>query len=292
MGIKKFRVTIFCIFLAIICWLIIPILARGASKIHTENLNITGNCNKYIKTITLGDQFKIKVKQNNKKVKGLSYTSTDTSVVNVTSSGVVTAISIGKANIKIYKNKHKLASMKITVTDTLPRTLFIGDSRTVYLFNKKNIELCGDIRDNIVVYARGGAPSSYINEVLNKEDLSKYDTVISWMGANDRGNFNSYKKYYKRILKSGTRLIIIKVGPVKEDSLDEMGKIWCNTNITNRYNSAMTKWAKKNNVTVLNLNKYITNNVKSYTEDGIHYLPKPNTNIWNKILEKLGIIFI
>ena len=73
------------------------------------------------------------------------------------------------------------------------RVLFIGDSRTVDMFSAKKGEINGKVYNNITVYAKDGATYGYLKSTLKKVKLKNYDVVVSWMGANDHGNFEKYR---------------------------------------------------------------------------------------------------
>ena len=250
-----------------------------------ENLYVTSNNRVFTKDVVIGDHFKITVYQKKRiKTKALKFKSTNSSVASIDSNGNITALNYGRSKIKIYKGHHLLCTLTVSVVSSIPRTLFIGDSRTVYMFNVKNIELCGVIKDGMYVYARGGAQFWYINEVIEKLDPGTYDTVVTWMGANDRGSFKNYKYCYNEITSMGKKLIVCTVGPVTDSLLDDIGIRVFNNGLMVKYNKELKKWAKRNSTPIIDLYGFIRKKkLRVDSSDGVHYLPKPNTKIWKYI---------
>lgn len=293
---KKRITTIICSAIMLICmFLFCPI----ASKLHLsvqahaaadEKLYVTSKNRLFSKDVLNGDTFKINIYEKKKvSAKKLKFSSTNSGVASIDSSGNITAHSLGKTTIKIYKKHHLLCSLKLRVVQSIPRTLFIGDSRTVYMFNVKNIELCGVIKNGMYVYARAGAQFWYINEVVEKLDPDSYDAVVSWMGANDRGSFTNYNYCYNEIISMGKKLVLCTVGPVTDSLLDEIGIIVFNNGLMVKYNKALKKWAKNNNINVIDLYAFIRKKrLRVDSSDGVHYLPKPNTKIWRYICSRFS----
>ncbi|WP_044913174.1 SGNH/GDSL hydrolase family protein [Butyrivibrio sp. WCE2006] len=167
------------------------------------------------------------------------------------------------------------------------RIFFIGDSRTVDMFDKDATEIfdykAGDIR----VFARDGCVCTYMYDVMNQYGADEFDTVVSWLGCNDNKDVDSYKIIYEEILSKGKKLVICTVGPTADEYLSGD---WDVTNYPNQYiisfNQKITEWAGSHGIKVIDLYSYVSNNIE-ISQDGIHYNPKPTTAIWNHILSEL-----
>ncbi len=292
---------------AVLLWmcfiLAFPLFLQGNFAIHAKAANdekvyISTNKRLFQKSVLKNETFQIKIIDYGKRLKPstLKFSSSDESIASVDSSGQITTHELGKAKIKVYTKKwhHYLCTFTVKVQEEIPRILFIGDSRSVYMFNRQNVELCGDIRDGMYVYARGGAQASYVKEVINAVDPNTYDTVVTWMGANDRGQFKEYKKYYKKILRMNKKMVVCTVGPVKDALLDDIGKICFNSKLMEKYNHALDKWADENDVYLVDLYDWIfKKRLKIDSNDGVHYLPRPTKRIWRHIIkhvEKAGVV--
>lgn len=168
------------------------------------------------------------------------------------------------------------------------RVLFIGDSRTVDLFSSKKHAIKGAVRNNITVYAKDGAGFDYMVDVIDDVGLENFDVVVTWMGANDRGNFSQYRKYYKKLLKTGVRLILCTVGYSDNNKLaDEGDELYYNNNIMCRFNTSLKKFAKKYGIETIDLYTYTKKHVAVQSNNGVHYIPKPTKKIWNYTVKKL-----
>ncbi|WP_026510586.1 SGNH/GDSL hydrolase family protein [Butyrivibrio sp. LC3010] len=167
------------------------------------------------------------------------------------------------------------------------RIFFIGDSRTVDMFDKDATEIfdykAGDIR----VFARDGCVCTYMYDVMNQYGADEFDTIVSWLGCNDNKDVDSYKIIYEEILSKGKKLVICTVGPTADEYLSGD---WDVTNYPNQYiisfNQKITEWAGSHGIKVIDLYSYVSNNIE-ISQDGIHYNPKPTTAIWNHILSEL-----
>ncbi len=292
---KRITIILSSAMLLICILLFCPLTSKINLSLHTfaasdENLYVTSKNRLFTKTVVKGDVFKITIIEKKKvKAKNLSFKCNDTSVATIDKTGTIRALNNGKAKITVYKKKghHKVCTFTIDVVDSIPRTLFIGDSRTVYMFNQKNVELCGVVKNGVYVYARAGAQFWYIDEVMGKVDPNTYDTVVTWMGANDRGSFTKYKYCYNEIVSSGKRLILCTVGPVQDYYLDEIGSVVFNNGLMLKFNRSLKKWAKKNSVSTIDLYSYILKKgLRMDPKDGVHYLPRPTTKIWKRILKQ------
>ncbi len=168
--------------------------------------------------------------------------------------------------------------------------LFIGDSRTVDMFSAEKSEIRGKVYNNITVYAKDGGTYAYMRDTLKKVNLNKYDVIVSWMGANDHGNFDKYESYYKKLnKKKDLNLVLCTIGYSDNSKLGDLGDcLYYNDGIMQRYNEGLTKWAKKNDVTTIDLYKFTKCNIDARDNNGVHYVPNPTTEIWNYAVKKIN----
>ena len=168
------------------------------------------------------------------------------------------------------------------------RVFFIGDSRTVDMFSGKKSKIENKSFGNMIVYAKDGATISYLKYVVKTEGISSDDTIITWMGANDRGNFKPYSKYYNKLIKKGLRVILCTIGCSDNNKLhDEGDRLYYNDGIMKSFNKKLIKYANKNELDVIDLYKYTKKHIKVQPDNGVHYLPKPNKKLQNHILYKV-----
>ena len=168
------------------------------------------------------------------------------------------------------------------------RLLFVGDSRTIDMFFDSDDEIDGMQSDGITIYARHGNGFPYLTEAVEKCGMDHFDTLITWMGANDRGIFNSYRAYYEKLLRSGKQLVVCTVGPTEDEHLIDIDKKRYKNSLMVSFNKQLTEWATAHDVAVIDLYSYITeNHIRIDPADGIHYMPRPTTGIWEYILESL-----
>ena len=168
------------------------------------------------------------------------------------------------------------------------RLIFIGDSRTIDMFYDSDEEIAGEEHDGVLVYGGHGCPYEYLEALVEVIPVTKDDTLVTWMGANDRGNFPPYGALYNRLLEEGVRLVVCTVGPTGSD----LAEVWYNEPYDNKYmqqfNTGLIAWAAQNNVPVIDLYSYVSRNVEIDMTDGVHYLPRPDPVLWGYILEKLS----
>lgn len=107
----------------------------------------------------------------------------------------------------------------LTPNASLGRIVFVGDSRSVGMFTNLERVINGVSHNGITVYAKHGEDFSYLKAQIKKHGLKNFDTLVSWMGANEGGDFSPYKKYYESILASGKQLVLCTVGPTKDSAL-------------------------------------------------------------------------
>lgn len=175
-----------------------------------------------------------------------------------------------------------------TVTEPQePRLIFVGDSRTIDMFADSDEPLEGEEHDGVLVYARHGHAYDYLESLVTGIGVNEKDTLVTWMGANDRGIFPPYGALYNRLLEEGVRLIVCTVGPTGSDLVE----VWYNEPYANEYmqqfNRDLMTWAAANDVPVIDLYTYVSRNVEIDMSDGVHYLPRPDPVLWGYILEKL-----
>ena len=168
------------------------------------------------------------------------------------------------------------------------RVLFVGDSRAVDMFTSKSGSINGKKKDGIKVYARDGATFAFLQESVSKCKLKNFDTLVVWMGTNDSGNFSNYKSYYNKLIKKGKKVILCKVGPIKDKLLSDAWRpYFSNSGTAKKYNSSLKKWADKKAVDVIDTYTYVRDNVK-FRSDGIHYKAASSKTIWPFIMGELA----
>ncbi|WP_026494952.1 Ig-like domain-containing protein [Butyrivibrio sp. WCD3002] len=261
------------------------------AELLTKEYTLKNSSQPYYKKLDLGKDLQLvlysgKVQANPAKCK---FTSSNKKVATIDKDGVIHSVKTGRTviNVKEKKTGRKLKII-LSVADESTRTLFIGDSRSVDLFTAKPGTYEGYVKHDMVIYTADGAADSYAEKIFKYTDLSDYDTVVSWLGANNYGNFSPYKKIYNKFLSRGLNLILCTVGAVKPEYFPEGDEHYFGVNIIGHYNSCLKKWAKgKSRVSVIDLYKYTKNNVYIETRDGVHYLPKPTKVLWKYIVKKV-----
>ncbi|MCR4991053.1 MAG: hypothetical protein K6A38_09340 [Lachnospiraceae bacterium] len=163
------------------------------------------------------------------------------------------------------------------------RILFVGDSRTIDMFADSDETLSGAVHDGITVYAKHGYGFDFMKESVNSFGTDNFDILISWMGANDHGNFDSYRSYYSSLIESGKTVILCTVGPTDDEHLVSYDHPNYENVMMLKYNESLLSFAKEKGIKVIDLYTYISNNISIDPADGIHYTPRPTTSIWNYI---------
>lgn len=287
---KKFVKWSVCLILAICLFFDVQTSERVVAKAakaqtsYEKQYKVSTNNTAYKKYMSKGSSTKLNIKKGNKKLnpRKVKFTSRNKKIATVDKNGVVHARKTGKTDINV-RYKGQTCVIKLTVTKKFSRTVFIGDSRTVDMFEARKSQIKGAVHNHIQVFAKDGGTVQYAQDVITTLDWENYDTVVLWMGANDRGNFKPYEKLYNQLYGLGKRMILCTVGPVNEAVLtDEDLTFFSNGKIKN-YNTNMKKWASAHGVGVVDLYPYIEENV-NYSYDGIHYDPKPTTELWHHIL--------
>ncbi|MBQ6589868.1 MAG: hypothetical protein IJI01_14485 [Butyrivibrio sp.] len=170
------------------------------------------------------------------------------------------------------------------------RIIFTGDSRTVDMFYGDRGEIWGEYHDGIPVYCRDACQSDYMINAINSFGMDNFDTLVTWMGCNDYGNFSPYESYYNTLLAQGKNIVVCTVGPTDNNTLaNDFDREYYTNERQVAFNNSLVSWANSNGVKVIDLYSYIAGNGNLYINpaDGIHYMPQPTTEIWNYILSCL-----
>lgn len=167
------------------------------------------------------------------------------------------------------------------------RIVFFGDSRTIDMFADSDANIYGESHDGIVVYGGHGKGYGFLQQELDKYGYGNFDTLVSFMGANDRGNFKNYQTYYEGLLAQGKKLVLCTVGPTVDWRLNAFdAPNYPNSNME-YYNKQLTEWANAHGVKVIDTYTFIKDNI-TVDADGIHYTPRPTTALWQYILTELA----
>ena len=167
------------------------------------------------------------------------------------------------------------------------RIVFFGDSRTIDMFADSDADLYGEKHDNITVFGGHGKGYGFLQQQLDGYGHANYDTLVSFMGANDRGNFKNYQTYYEGLLAQGKKLVLCTVGPTVDWRLNAFdAPSYPNDNMV-YYNKQLKEWAAAHGVKVIDTYQYIKDNI-TVDADGIHYTPRPTTALWQYILQELN----
>ena len=167
------------------------------------------------------------------------------------------------------------------------RILFVGDSRSVDMFSGDQSRIYGEIHDGITVYAEDARDYTFLIEVMSSVGTENFDTLVSWMGANDYGNFANYQPHYEGLLKEGKRLILCTVGPTWDEALaNDFDRSHYTNDLQIAFNNSLVAWANANGVKVIDLYSYLAGNTDITLDpaDGIHYQPRPTGAIWGRIV--------
>lgn len=173
------------------------------------------------------------------------------------------------------------------------RIIFAGDSRTVDIFDASRTEIFDETHDGIRVFCQHGCRSDYMINAVNSVGYDNFDTLISWMGCNDLGDFSPYTGFYEEVLAHGKTLILCTVGPTADEYLcGDFDKLYYTNEHQISYNNALQTWASQHGVMVIPLYDYINSEIANGTlyldtSDGIHYQPQPTTAIWERILSAI-----
>ena len=172
------------------------------------------------------------------------------------------------------------------------RILFVGDSRTIDMFYDSDENFFGEIHDNIAVYGGHGKGLDFMKTAVEEYGSDNYDTLVSWMGANEGGRFEGYGEFYDSILADGKTLVLCTVGPTDERYLDyEYEGNYYLDSLMQEYNRSLMGWADSRGVRIIDLYGFIkgSQTVTLDPVDGIHYLPRPTYEVWNHIVKELSI---
>ncbi|SEL27762.1 hypothetical protein SAMN04487770_10857 [Butyrivibrio sp. ob235] len=167
------------------------------------------------------------------------------------------------------------------------RIFFVGDSRTVDMFDGNAEEIYDYDASGIRVFAKDGCHCAYLTDVIGRYGTGEFDTLVSWLGCNDNNDAALYESVYESLISQGKTVVICTVGPTADESLSGEFDV---ANYPNEkmiaFNQSVTGWASAHGVKVIDVYSYVKNNVE-ISPDGIHYNPKPTTAIWNYIVSNL-----
>ena len=170
------------------------------------------------------------------------------------------------------------------------RILYVGDSRSVDMFSGDVSEILGQKIDGMMVYCKDGAAYKDMVPWIESYGIDNFDTLVTWMGCNNFGDFSQYEVYYDSLLEKGKTIVAGTVGPTVDECLliDVDYLYYPNANQI-KYNNSLVAWAKERGVKIIDLYSYISNSSTVYAspEDGIHYFPQPTTELWNYIKANL-----
>lgn len=174
------------------------------------------------------------------------------------------------------------------------RILFCGDSRTVDMFSEPLSEIRNEVHDGIPVYCKDGCKYEYMVNAVDEYGMDNFDTLVSWMGCNNYGDFSQYGPYYEQLLSQGKKLVLLTVGPTVNEYLDgDFDKEYYTNDRQIKFNDSLKAWANGKDVKVIDMYSYIDNAMNNSggiiinPTDGIHYYPQPNPDLWSYILSNL-----
>lgn len=205
----------------------------------------------------------------------------------------------GMVNLpKTADNKDAAAaetSVETTAKDTAKpvgygRILFVGDSRTVDMFTADSGEVIGQNIDGITVYCRDGAQYKDMVPWIESYGTDNFDTLVTWMGCNNFGDFSAYGPYYDGLIAKGKTIVVCTVGPTRDECLlDDLDYLYYPNSNQINYNNSLVNWANQRGVKIIDLYSYISNSstITISETDGIHYYPRPTTELWNVIKSNL-----
>ena len=268
----------------------------AAGPVKAKEYKISKNKTEYFKKLSVGEHLKLSIKYKGKNIsaKKLKFTSLKPSVASVSADGTIVALANGVTDIKVTSVKAKNVGVRIrlTVANKSVRTLFIGDSRTLDLFTAKPGHIFGKVYDGIVVFAYDGANAFDMKNILNRVDMDDYDKIVSWMGANDRGQFERYPSYYNKLLKKHKELVLCTVGYSVEEKLPRGDDYYFGYGIILEYNNKLKAYAKKHNIQVIGVSGAVSKYTNIDETDGLHYFPKPNKRLWKFFVKKIKTKYV
>lgn len=175
-----------------------------------------------------------------------------------------------------------------------PHILFVGDSRTIDMFYDNDDMIWGQIHNGVEVYAGHGLGFDFMLEAVNDYGTENFDTLVTWMGANDRGDFSRYRDYYDGLIADGKTIVVCTVGPCDDDHLAEWDHPYYEDSNMVRINKDMVEWASKKGIAYIDMYAYIRSLIPDSLTideaDGIHYSPRPTRVLWEHILGELNTI--
>lgn len=175
-----------------------------------------------------------------------------------------------------------------------PHILFVGDSRTIDMFYDNDDMIWGQIHNGVEVYAGHGLGYDFMIEAINDYGTENFDTLVTWMGANDRGDFSRYKDCYEGLMAEGKTIVVCTVGPCDDDHLAEWDHPYYEDSNMVRINKDMVEWASEKGIAYIDMYAYIKSLIPDSLTideaDGIHYSSRPTRGLWEHILGELNTI--
>ncbi len=263
----------------------------NGAELLTKEYKVQKSNQPYYKKLDLGKDLQLIIYSGKKQIDAskCKFSSENKKVATIDKNGVIHSVKKGRAVINVKEKKTgKKLKIILSVADETTRTLFLGDSRGVDLFTGTPGTYEGYVRNGMVVYTADGAANSYLEKIYKYTDLNDYDTVVSWLGANNYGNFKVYKKTYNKLLKRGKNLVLCTIGAVSPAYFPEGDDYYFGVNVIGHFNKALRNYAKGNSrIRTIDLYKYTKKHVTIETRDGVHYLPKPTKVLWKYIVKKV-----
>ena len=170
------------------------------------------------------------------------------------------------------------------------RILFVGDSRTVDMFDAGASSFYGRDEGGVTVYCQNGGNFGFFIDTVEGVKLENFDTLVTWMGCNDRGSFGDYENYYNYLLSMGKTIVVCTVGPTEDQYLvDEYDQTYYVNSLMVAYNNSLVSWANAHGVKVIDLYSYLSGNSAYYLDpaDGIHFQQQPTYGIWTYIFSQM-----
>ena len=169
------------------------------------------------------------------------------------------------------------------------RILYVGDSRTIDMFEDSDKNIYNEVHDGIVVYGGHSQGLHFMDIAVEFYGMNNFDTLLSSMGGNENGNFEKYPEFYEKLIEQGKNVIVCTVGPTDESYLQGSDIENYPNELIDKYNEALLEWAGENGIKVIDINGFIkeSETVNPDPEDGIHYLPRPTTELWEFILSEI-----
>ncbi len=170
------------------------------------------------------------------------------------------------------------------------RMLFVGDSRSVDMFDKEESEIMAGKYNGITVYCKNCAQYNDMISWIEHCGMDNFDTLVTWMGCNEHGDFGEYGAYYDSLIAQGKKIVVCTIGPTDDEYLaNDFDRTYYVNDLMVKFNNSLTSWAKERGVKIIDLYSYINNSSTVYpcSEDGVHFYPQPTTELWELIVANL-----